>query len=283
MRLVQTALRCYPQRWRSRHGAEAAELATLLMRDGMPARSIAWSYLKGAASTRLVLPPGRRLGAAVGALVAAACSLGVSLALVSSSAPASAASVVRLRITNRADAAGQLRTLLRAHHFGITVAQEPVSPSLVGSIITLGTGGASTGRGNVLNGITGPCSGGARGCVDGIVLPVHFTGAARIVVGRAARPGERYAAAAGIFRPGELLHCTGLLGEGVRQALPVLAGLHLKVAWDTGGGPAGRGRIAGGHYYVAGGTARSAVSISIRVTANKPANSTAGSRHGQSC
>ena len=261
MRLVQTALRCYPQRWRRRHGEEAAELARLLMRDGTPARSIAWSYLKGATSTRLVLPPGRRLGAAMGALVAAACSLSVSLALVSSSAPASAASVVRLRITDRAGAAGQLRSLLRAHHFGITVTQEPVSPSLVGSIITFG----------------------ARGCVDGIVLPVHFTGAARIVVGRAAGPGERYAAAAGIFRPGEMLHCTALLGDSVRQALPVLAGLHLKVAWDTGGGPASRERVADRHYYVAGGTARSAASISIRVTASKPADSTAASRHGQNC
>ena len=91
MRLVQSSLRCYPQRWRSRHGEEAAELARLLMRDGKPARSIAWSYLKGAASARLVLQPRRRLGAALGALLAAACSLGVSLALLSSSVPASAA------------------------------------------------------------------------------------------------------------------------------------------------------------------------------------------------
>jgi len=91
MRFVQTALRCYPQRWQSRHGAEAVELARLLMRDGTPARSIAWSYFKGAATTRLVLHPRRRLRAAVGALLAAACSLGVSLVMLSSSAPASAA------------------------------------------------------------------------------------------------------------------------------------------------------------------------------------------------
>ncbi len=88
-RLVRHALRCYPQRWRSRHGEEAAELAMLLMRDGTLARSIAWSYLKGAARTRLVQPR-RRLRVAVGALVAAACSLGVSLALLTSSAPANA-------------------------------------------------------------------------------------------------------------------------------------------------------------------------------------------------
>jgi hypothetical protein len=89
-RLVQTALRCYPERWRNRHGEEAAELARLLIRDGTPARSIAWSYLKGAARTRLVPRPRRRAGAAVGALLAAAGSLGVSLALLSSSAPANA-------------------------------------------------------------------------------------------------------------------------------------------------------------------------------------------------
>jgi len=88
-RLVRNALRCYPERWRSRHGEEAAELAMLLMRDGTPAGSIAWSYFKGAARTRLV-PPRRRLRVAVGALVAAACSLGVSLALLTSSAPANA-------------------------------------------------------------------------------------------------------------------------------------------------------------------------------------------------
>jgi hypothetical protein len=97
-RLVATALSCYPRRWRSRHGDEAAELAALLIRDGVPAWSVAWSYLAGAASTRLALRPGRRLGAAVGALLAAAGSLSVVLAL-SSPVPASAASLTRARIT----------------------------------------------------------------------------------------------------------------------------------------------------------------------------------------
>lgn len=180
-RLVQTALRCYPERWRDRHGEEAAELARLLIRDGTPARSIAWSYFKGAASTRLVPPPRRRAGAAVGALLAAAGSLGVSLALLSSSAPASALSVVRVHITNRSEAAAQLRSQLRAHHSGIAVTQEPVAPRLAGSIISTGS--------NAIGGITGPCSDGTWGCTDGIVLPVHFTGPAHIVVGRAARPG----------------------------------------------------------------------------------------------
>ncbi|MCW2907270.1 MAG: hypothetical protein JWL68_2059 [Actinomycetia bacterium] len=97
MRLVESALRCYPRRWRSRYGDEAAEIASLLIRDGTPAHSVAWSYLIGAARTRLVIEPRWRLGAAVGALLLAVCSLGVPLALLSSSAPANAASVAHSR------------------------------------------------------------------------------------------------------------------------------------------------------------------------------------------
>jgi hypothetical protein len=99
MRLVESALRCYPQRWRSRHGDEAAEIATLLIQDGTPEWSVAWSYLMGAARTRLVTGPRRHVGAAVGALLLAAGSLGVPLALLSSPAPASAASVAHSRAT----------------------------------------------------------------------------------------------------------------------------------------------------------------------------------------
>ena len=96
MRLVESALRCYPRRWRSRHGDEAAEIASLLIRDGASAHSIAWSYLMGAARTRLVTGP-RRLGVAAGALLLVIGSLGIPLALLSSSAPANAASVAHSR------------------------------------------------------------------------------------------------------------------------------------------------------------------------------------------
>jgi hypothetical protein len=93
--LVQAVLRCYPARWQRRHGEEAAELATLLIRDGTPAVSILWSYLRGAARERLTPRPGRRLGTVVGAVLAAAVSLGVSLGLVFASVPAKADSKAR--------------------------------------------------------------------------------------------------------------------------------------------------------------------------------------------
>jgi hypothetical protein len=91
-RLIETVLRCYPARWRRRHGEEAAELAALLIGDGTPVGSVAWSYLAGAAREWLTPRPGRRLGTAACALLIAACSLGVSAGLLASAGPARAAS-----------------------------------------------------------------------------------------------------------------------------------------------------------------------------------------------
>jgi hypothetical protein len=91
-RLAGAALRCYPPRWRRRHADEAAELAALLIADGTPAVWIAWSYLVGAVRAWLTPRPGRPLSAVAAALLAAACLLGLSAALVAESAPARAAS-----------------------------------------------------------------------------------------------------------------------------------------------------------------------------------------------
>jgi hypothetical protein len=90
-RLVEAVLRCYPARWRRRHGEEAAELAALLIRDGTQAGSIAWSYLAGAAREWLTPRPGRRLSTLACALLVAAGSLGVSAGLLASTVPAKAA------------------------------------------------------------------------------------------------------------------------------------------------------------------------------------------------
>ena len=94
-KLVDAALRCYPARWRRRHAGEAAELAALLIRDGSPAASIAWSYLVGAARAWLTPNPGRSLSAVAAALLAATCLLGFSAALVAGTAPAKAASTTQ--------------------------------------------------------------------------------------------------------------------------------------------------------------------------------------------
>jgi hypothetical protein len=96
-RLIETVLRCYPARWRHRHGEEAVELAALLMRDGSPAASVAWSYLAGAGREWLTPRPGRHLSGVACALLVAACSLGVSAGLLASAGSARAASTTQAR------------------------------------------------------------------------------------------------------------------------------------------------------------------------------------------
>ncbi|HEY8045948.1 MAG TPA: hypothetical protein VIF35_16890 [Streptosporangiaceae bacterium] len=111
-RAVRIVLRCYPRLWRQRHGGEAAELAALLMRDGVPAHSIAWSYLHSAARERLTPRPGRRLAAAATVLLTAAGLTGAPVALLSATAPASAASATRAHARDQAHPAVHLRSRL---------------------------------------------------------------------------------------------------------------------------------------------------------------------------
>jgi hypothetical protein len=94
-RLVDAALGCYPPGWRRRHAGEAAELASLLIADGTPAASIAWSYLVGAAREWLAPRAGRSLRTVAAALLAATCLLGLSAALVAEGAPAKAAATTQ--------------------------------------------------------------------------------------------------------------------------------------------------------------------------------------------
>lgn len=94
-RLVDAALRCYPARWRRRHADEAAELAALLIKDGTPGASIAWSYLVGAAREWLAPRAGRSRSAVAVILLAATCLLGFPAALVAESVPAKAASTTQ--------------------------------------------------------------------------------------------------------------------------------------------------------------------------------------------
>lgn len=89
-KLVGATLRCYPARWRQRHGDEAAELATLLIRDGRSHTWVACSYLAGAARAWLTVRPRRSPSTVAVALLAAICLLGFSAALVAGTASAKA-------------------------------------------------------------------------------------------------------------------------------------------------------------------------------------------------
>jgi hypothetical protein len=112
VRLVAAVLRCYPARWRRRHGDEAAELAALLISDGTPAGSIALSYLFGATRERLRLT--LRLRTVAAAMLVAVCSLGLTFGVLSASVPASAASRGRVAVSHR-----PVSRVARCHGAGI--------------------------------------------------------------------------------------------------------------------------------------------------------------------
>jgi len=265
-RLLALALRCYPPQWRARHGDEARELAALLAQDGLPARSMAWDCFKGAARERVAqMRTTRRLRTGAAALVAATSLAAVSLLVSMSPAPAGAAGVVRADITSRHEAARQLAAVFKSHHFGISVVQLPVSPSLVGSILATKTTGHSTGNDGILGRITGTCAGGARVCTKGLLLASHFSGHMLVMVGRAAKPGEKYAESAEVFRPGELLAGSSLLGTTVAAAVPVLGRLDLSVLWKVDGDKHCSAITPHGWYHLTGGLAISAVSICLDV------------------
>ena len=183
-RIIAAVLRCYPARWRSRHGDEAAVLASALLDDGTPWWSIAGSFLGGAAKERALRKPSLRVGSALTVLTVGIAA--VPLALFASLTPASASSTtITIVISKPGDAARQLESAFATHHFKIAVAERPVSTELVGSILSVSTVGASSDNTGAIMEVHGQCNGGGSGCVVGLVLPLHYSRTVRVTVGAA--------------------------------------------------------------------------------------------------
>ena len=155
-------------------------MARLLVEEGVPVASVAWSYLVGSARERMAPVAGRARAAALTATAALAA---VSIAAWALPAPASATGVVRALVTERAAAAGQLRSIFASHHFQITVRQVPVPAGRVGSIVAVWTTGPAVPSNRVLRELKGTCADGAPGCTIGLVVPANFAGKATVLVG----------------------------------------------------------------------------------------------------
>jgi hypothetical protein len=178
-RIIAAVLRCYPARWRSRHGDEATVLASALLEDGTPWWFIAGSFLGGVAKERAFRKPSWRIGSALAAIT-----FGIAaVPLFASLTPASASSTITIVISKPGDAVRQLESAFATHHFKIGVAEKPVSTDLVGSILSVSAVGASIDNAGAIIELHGHCDGGASGCVDGLVLPLHYSGSARVTVG----------------------------------------------------------------------------------------------------
>jgi hypothetical protein len=105
------------------------------------------------------------------------------------------------------------------YHLDITLRLVPASPSIVGTLVYGG------GDGIVPITAVGKCfiGGGGNACPVGVKVPVDFRGAATIVFGRAARPGEQYESAGQAGSPGEVMHGLHYEGKTVAAVLAMLA------------------------------------------------------------
>ena len=121
---------------------------------------------------------------------------------------------------------------------GIDVAVElaPVSPSLVGQVVSPGLTVIS---GQQITGVNGSqwCEGPGQAdpCSVGVMIPSRYNGSGRITIGRAARPGELYVTANDATATGEPLACTAMLGATIAEAQVILHQRGLTASWTATG------------------------------------------------
>lgn len=138
------------------------------------------------------------------------------------------------RIVNPYASVGELERELAANHLHVSLRLEPVSPGVVGKVISIGVDGSpSNGIQPLLHGrcVNGPCT-------VGVKVARGFSGSGSVYIGRAARRGEQYVSTpiGGDFAPGEPLHCSGLQGASVAKVTAVLRRKGLAVvAWRPAG------------------------------------------------
>jgi hypothetical protein len=133
-------------------------------------------------------------------------------------------------VTDPFAAQSTLNAAFEAAGLDITVTLVPVSPSLVGTVISVSQP-VDEPDGHIEAIQHGTCIIPANGCPIGITVPRGFTGAGFITLGRPAQPGEIYTSTNSAFAPGEALYCSGLLNEQVATAIPQIQADNITAEW----------------------------------------------------
>jgi len=181
-RIIAAALRCYSAKWRARHRDEATLLASELLDDGTPWWSVAGSFLRSAARDRAFRRPRLPVGSSMAALAIGLAA--VPLALVGSLTTAGASNTtVTIVIAKPGDAVRQLESAFASHHFNIAIIERSVSTDRIGSILSISPANSSSDPSSAIKPIPGPCTGRSTGCIDGLVLPLHYSGRAFVTIG----------------------------------------------------------------------------------------------------
>lgn len=131
-------------------------------------------------------------------------------------------------VVNPFAAQRELDEAFAAKGLHITVDLIPVSPSLVGTVVSTSEDGSSEAIRPLLH---GSCLSGGGGCRIGIEISPSFSGQGSITLGRPAQAGESYESQASAFAAGEPLHCSGLLGGRVSTAVSALGSRGIEAEW----------------------------------------------------
>ncbi|MGI5207344.1 hypothetical protein ACQEU6_37920 [Spirillospora sp. CA-108201] len=118
-----------------------------------------------------------------------------------------------------------------AHGLDVTLSLVPTSPSIVGTVVMMDTGEHTTERDVTTITARGECETGGGGdvCPVGVRIRTGYKGAATIVFGREARPGEQYDSTAPATAPGEVMHGMTYRQHRVGEVLAALRKRHVTV------------------------------------------------------
>jgi hypothetical protein len=128
------------------------------------------------------------------------------------------------KVTDPLAAQKTLNADFAEHHLNITLKLIPVGPSLVGTVLSdaydqQASNGPAKGA---IQALDSHCGAAEVTCQVGVRIWDGFTGHGEIDLGRTAKPGERYVYAPSVFAPGEVLHCSRLVGAPVSDISSVL-------------------------------------------------------------
>lgn len=145
---------------------------------------------------------------------------------------------------------------LQARGLNISLRLMPTSSSMAGSMfvvndVDLLRAGKEVPAEGPIKTISAPgrC-GRPDGCPIGVKVPIHFRKKAEIMLGRQARPGERYVMPPNIDRPGEPLHCVAFVNKTVVEIVPMLRERGVEAAFTFYGAKRGQSSSVPGSWYV---------------------------------
>ncbi|MBC8364826.1 MAG: hypothetical protein H8E59_07465 [Actinobacteria bacterium] len=122
----------------------------------------------------------------------------------------------------------RLSATFEKHGLDISLRLVPVSPSRIGTIVTIVDDGTSS----LFTLIDGPCLD-APDCPIGLRIPLDYRGSTSVTLGRPARDGEAYVSTGNAFDPGEAFDGLRLLGHPANETRVVAAERGITIEWRT--------------------------------------------------